>query len=166
METAEHASVADLAPDRVPRLSLGDAAVQSFGNLAASAVAGLLWTLASPTLAFGYAAALTGIALAARLQARRDLAASWPLAPPMPSDSGSFLPVTAHSATPTLRLSSRPALVSASYSDIDQSSERSQSSTGMSSTASNRAATRSMMCVGPPTSQYVLSMAARPATAR
>jgi hypothetical protein len=30
------------------------AAVQSFGNLAASAIAGLLWTLASPQVAFLY----------------------------------------------------------------------------------------------------------------
>jgi hypothetical protein len=30
------------------------AAVQSFGNLAASAIVGLLWTLASPRVAFGY----------------------------------------------------------------------------------------------------------------
>ena len=28
--------------------------VQSFGNLAASAIASLLWTLASPRVAFGY----------------------------------------------------------------------------------------------------------------
>lgn len=65
VETAEHASVADLAPDRIRGSAFGMlAAVQSFGNLAASAVAGLLWTLASPTVAFGYAAALMAIALA------------------------------------------------------------------------------------------------------
>ena len=65
VETAEHASVADLAPERIRGSAFGMlAAVQSFGNLAASAIAGLLWTLASPTLAFGYAAALMGIALA------------------------------------------------------------------------------------------------------
>ena len=33
------------------------AVVQSVGNLATSAVAGLLWTLATPSVAFGYLAA-------------------------------------------------------------------------------------------------------------
>jgi hypothetical protein len=37
--------------------------VQAAGNLAASAVAGLLYTLASPTVAFGYLAAWMLIAL-------------------------------------------------------------------------------------------------------
>jgi MFS family permease len=65
VETAEHASVADLAPDHIRGSAFGLlAAVQSFGNLAASAIGGLLWTLASPTLAFSYVAALMAAALA------------------------------------------------------------------------------------------------------
>lgn len=64
VETAEHASVADLAPDQIRGSAFGTlAAVQSFGNLAASAIAGLLWTLVSPTLAFAYAATLMAAAL-------------------------------------------------------------------------------------------------------
>jgi MFS family permease len=55
VETAEHAAVADLAPVELRGSAFGLlAAVQSFGNLAASAIAGLLWTLASPPVAFGY----------------------------------------------------------------------------------------------------------------
>ena len=45
------------------------AAVQSFGNLAASAVAGLLWTAVSPRLAFSYLAAWMGLALVGLLLA-------------------------------------------------------------------------------------------------
>jgi hypothetical protein len=45
--------------------------VQRFGNLAASAIAGLLWTAVSPRVAFGYLVAwmlraLVGLVLAAR----------------------------------------------------------------------------------------------------
>jgi hypothetical protein len=52
------------------------ATVQAGGNVAASAVAGLLYTLASPTVAFGYLAAWMLIALivlgwAYRAQQRR-----------------------------------------------------------------------------------------------
>jgi hypothetical protein len=43
--------------------------VQSFGNLAASAVAGLLWTLASPRLAFAYLVAWMLLALIGLLAA-------------------------------------------------------------------------------------------------
>ena len=39
--------------------------VQSFGYLAASAIAGLLWTLASPRVAFAYLVAWMLLALAA-----------------------------------------------------------------------------------------------------
>jgi MFS family permease len=57
-ETAEHAAVAAYAPAEIRGSAFGLlAAVQSFGNFAASAVAGLLWTLASPSWAFAY---LTG----------------------------------------------------------------------------------------------------------
>ena len=55
VETAEHAAVASLAPVELRGSAFGLlAAVQSIGNLAASAIAGLLWTLASPREAFGY----------------------------------------------------------------------------------------------------------------
>ena len=70
-ETAEHAAVATLAPDRVRGSAFGlVAAWQSFGNLAASAIAGLLYTVASPAVAFTYAAALMAAALIAPLAAR------------------------------------------------------------------------------------------------
>lgn len=64
VETAEHAAVATLAPEAIRGSAFGLlAAVQSFGNLAASAVAGLLWTAISPVAAFVYAAAWMLIAV-------------------------------------------------------------------------------------------------------
>ena len=39
------------------------AAIQSFGNLAASTVVGLLYALVSPTVAFGYASVVMLVAL-------------------------------------------------------------------------------------------------------
>jgi MFS family permease len=72
VETAEHAAVADLAPPDVRGSAFGLlAATQAFGNLAASAVAGLLWTLLSPAWAFGCAALLTGLGAAALGAGRR-----------------------------------------------------------------------------------------------
>jgi MFS family permease len=66
VETAEHAAVATLAPEALRGSAFGlPAAVQSFGNLIASALAGLLYTVASPAVAFSYAAALMLAALAA-----------------------------------------------------------------------------------------------------
>ena len=57
VETAEHAAVASLAPATLRGSAFGLlAALQSFGNFAASAVAGLLWTIASPRVAFAYLA--------------------------------------------------------------------------------------------------------------
>jgi MFS family permease len=57
-ETAESAAVAGLAPEELIGSAFGLlAAVQSFGNFAASAVAGVLWTLVSPRAAFAYLAA-------------------------------------------------------------------------------------------------------------
>jgi hypothetical protein len=47
------------------------AAVQSFGNLAASAIAGLLWTLVSPEAAFIYLAAWMCVALLTLLAGAR-----------------------------------------------------------------------------------------------
>lgn len=65
VETAEHAAVAGLAPDHLRGSAFGLlAAVQSLGNLVASSIAGVLWTLVSPSAAFGYAAACMVIALA------------------------------------------------------------------------------------------------------
>jgi MFS family permease len=62
-ETAEHAAVASLAPEHVRGSAFGVlAGVQSLGNPAASAIAGLLYTVASPAAAFAYAAALTAAA--------------------------------------------------------------------------------------------------------
>ena len=58
VETAEQAAVAALAPIDLRGSAFGVlAAIQSFGNLAASAIAGALWTLVSPRVAFFY---LTG----------------------------------------------------------------------------------------------------------
>lgn len=57
VETAEHAGVASLAPADLRGSAFGVlAATQSLGKLAASAVAGALWTLASPRVAFLYLA--------------------------------------------------------------------------------------------------------------
>jgi len=67
-ETAEHAAVASLAPEEIRGSAFGLlAALQSAGNLAASATAGALWTLISPTAAFLYAAAWMLLALTGML---------------------------------------------------------------------------------------------------
>jgi MFS family permease len=72
VETAEHAAVAALAPVELRGSAFGLlAAVQSFGNLAASAIAGLLWTLVSPRLAFGYLVGWMLLALVGLLTAGR-----------------------------------------------------------------------------------------------
>lgn len=66
VETAEHAAVAGLAPEHLRGSAFGMlATVQSLGNFAASTIAGLLWTLVSPTAAFAYAAAWMLVALIA-----------------------------------------------------------------------------------------------------
>jgi len=71
VETAEHAAVATLAPEAIRGSAFGLlAAVQSIGNLAASAIAGVLYTVISPTAAFAYAAALMGFALLGLLLVR------------------------------------------------------------------------------------------------
>jgi len=77
VETAEHAAVATLAPETLRGSAFGLlAAVQSFGNLAASAIAGALWTLVSPAAAFAYAAAW---------MARSPSGSSWGCAPGAPA---------------------------------------------------------------------------------
>lgn len=66
VETAEHAAVASLAPNEIRGSAFGLlAATQSFGNLAASAVSGALWTLVSPRVAFLHLAAWMLISLLA-----------------------------------------------------------------------------------------------------
>lgn len=64
VETAEHAAVATHAPSDIRGSAFGLlAATQSFGNLAASLIAGILWTAFSPTWAFAYLAIAMTIAL-------------------------------------------------------------------------------------------------------
>jgi MFS family permease len=64
-ETAESAAVAGLAPEELVGSAFGLlATVQSFGNFAASAVAGGLWTLVSPRAAFAYLAGWMLLSLA------------------------------------------------------------------------------------------------------
>jgi hypothetical protein len=71
VETAEHAAVA-VAPVELRGSAFGMlAAVQSLGNLAASAIAGLLWTLVAPRVAFAYLVAWMVLALVGLLTARR-----------------------------------------------------------------------------------------------
>ncbi len=70
-ETAESAAVAGLAPNEVIGSAFGLlAAVQSFGNFAASVVAGALWTLVSPRAAFAYLACWMIVSLSALVFAR------------------------------------------------------------------------------------------------
>jgi MFS family permease len=70
-ETAQGAAVATLAPSDLRGSAFGAlAAIQSFGNLAASAIAGGLWTLVSPRAAFIYLAAWMVVSLAALGAAR------------------------------------------------------------------------------------------------
>jgi MFS family permease len=77
VETAEHAAVAALASAELRGSAFGLlAAVQSFGNLAASAIAGLLWTLASPRVAFAYLVAWMLLALVGLLPAARSQASA------------------------------------------------------------------------------------------
>lgn len=63
-ETAQSAAVASLAPVDLRGSAFGLlAGVRSFGNLAASAVAGILWTALSPAWAFLYLAVLMAASL-------------------------------------------------------------------------------------------------------
>ncbi len=73
-ETAEHAAVAAFAPVEVRGSAFGLlATVQAVGNVAAVAVAGLLYTVATPTVAFCYLAAWMVVALVALGWACRPL---------------------------------------------------------------------------------------------
>ena len=84
VETAEHAAVAAYAPAEIRGSAFGLlAAVQSFGNFAASGIAGVLWTAAGPSWAFAY---LTGwMVLAAALLSRMPprLPSRWGKSAPM-----------------------------------------------------------------------------------
>jgi MFS family permease len=72
VETAEHAAVAMFAPEGIRGSAFGLlAAVQSFGNLAASAVVGILYAAVSASVAFGYAAVVMGVALVALMATSR-----------------------------------------------------------------------------------------------
>lgn len=72
VETAQHSAVAALAPTGIRGSAFGLlATIQAAGNLAASAIAGALWTAVSPTAAFIYLTAwmllaMAGLTLAAR----------------------------------------------------------------------------------------------------
>jgi MFS family permease len=68
VETSQNAAVAAVAPEALRGSAFGVfAGIQSFGNLAASAVAGFLWTAISPTAAFAYLVGWMVIALVAVL---------------------------------------------------------------------------------------------------
>lgn len=74
VETAEHSAVATLAPEDLRGSSFGAlAGIQSFGNLVASSLCGLLYTVVSPTAAFLFPAAAMVLAASAlaRSRARR-----------------------------------------------------------------------------------------------
>lgn len=65
-ETAESALVARALPDRLRGSGFGVVGgIQAVGNIIGTAVAGVLYTTVSPTVAFGYAAAWMALAVAA-----------------------------------------------------------------------------------------------------
>ena len=65
VETAEHSAVASTAPEQLRGSAFGMlAGIQSLGNLAASGVAGVLWTAISPRAAFAYLSACMALACA------------------------------------------------------------------------------------------------------
>ncbi len=66
VETSEHAAVAALAPAAIRSSAFGMlATIQSLGNFVASALAGLLWSAASPRAAFLYISGCMVISLGA-----------------------------------------------------------------------------------------------------
>ncbi len=72
VETAEHAAVATNAPAELRGSAFGLlAGVQSLGNLAASVVAGILWSSVGPSWAFAYLAGWMVLAFIALLRATR-----------------------------------------------------------------------------------------------
>jgi MFS family permease len=76
-ETAEHAAVAAFAPANIRGSAFGLlATVQAIGNVMASTVAGLLYTTASPRVAFVYLAVWMLVALTALASATRSSSGS------------------------------------------------------------------------------------------
>ncbi|MGW9030362.1 MFS transporter [Streptomyces sp. NPDC055722] len=72
VETAQHSAVAALAPKDLRGSAFGLlATIQSLGNLAASTIAGVLWSVFSPTAAFAYLTAWMVLALAGLLISAR-----------------------------------------------------------------------------------------------
>jgi MFS family permease len=72
VETAQGAGVALFAPPELLGSAFGAlATIQSFANLAASAVAGALWTLVSPRAAFLYLAGWAAVSVVALAAVRR-----------------------------------------------------------------------------------------------
>jgi MFS family permease len=72
VETAQGAAVALLAPPALLGSAFGAlATIQSFANLAASVVAGALWTLVSPRAAFLYLAGWAAVSVVALAAVRR-----------------------------------------------------------------------------------------------
>lgn len=62
VETAEHASVATMAPPELRGSAFGLlAAIQSAGDFTASAAVGLIWTIGSPAAAFTAAALVVAL---------------------------------------------------------------------------------------------------------
>ena len=77
VETAENGAVAEAAPTELRGSAFGLlAAIQSFGNLIASGVAGLLWTLVDPRAAFLFAATGMAVAIIATLVLHRRSSAT------------------------------------------------------------------------------------------
>jgi MFS family permease len=72
VETAEHSAVAAMAPEQVRGSAFGVlAGIQSFGNVIASGLAGILYTAVSPSAAFIYPAVAMLISLPLLAAARR-----------------------------------------------------------------------------------------------
>ncbi|MET7293114.1 MFS transporter [Streptomyces griseoloalbus] len=64
VETAQHSAVATFAPEDLRGSAFGMlATIQSFGNLAASTLAGVLWTAFSASVAFAFLTAWVSLAL-------------------------------------------------------------------------------------------------------
>jgi hypothetical protein len=69
IEAAQHAAVASQVPANLRGSAFGMlAGVQGFGNVAASAVAGILWTLNSGSVAFDYLASWMLLAMSGILR--------------------------------------------------------------------------------------------------
>jgi predicted MFS family arabinose efflux permease len=77
VETGEHAAVAGLAPDQQRGSAFGLlAGIQSLGDFVASAVIGIVWTIAGPAVAFGVAVMAMLASLASLVTLREPSAAA------------------------------------------------------------------------------------------